>query len=113
MNWVKFSGSLALVVGSSAITALPANATLLAQAIPDGTSIPHVDIDSVLRLERDFFEEGRIQFEQEIDYLMEGAFLEEVPLLTIDKSVEFNSERLEMLKEEPRLPNNSLFPAIR
>jgi hypothetical protein len=57
-----------------------------------------------------FFEQGREQFEREIQRLMERSQSLNTPVLTIDESVEFGSEELESLNEVPSLQEGAPVP---
>jgi hypothetical protein len=57
-----------------------------------------------------FFEQGREQFEREIQRLMERSQSLNTPVLTIDESVEFSSQELESLEESPGLQEGMPVP---
>ena len=84
------------------VPAFPAN------AIPSSESIPAVHLNGILKLESDFFDQGREQFEQEIERLLHLQGDADPPVLTIDESVQQDEELPDVLEEESTSPNDSL-----
>ncbi|NER79827.1 MAG: hypothetical protein F6K42_09645 [Leptolyngbya sp. SIO1D8] len=82
-----------------------------AKADAEGRTIPTVNIDAILKLEPDFFDQGREQFELEIERLMQHQSDPNVPILTIDDSVELDTDSVELLEEQPTDPDMIPIPS--
>lgn len=101
MNLTHFSCvSLAVVLGAMMASPLQA----------DSTHRPTLssEIEAAVRIEPDFFDRGREQFEEEIQRFTERSMnpqsQSDSPLLTIDPSAEFDADVLEQLELQPASP---------
>lgn len=76
----------------------------------DRTFSPH-NLDAILKLEPDFFDRGREQFDLEIERLMQKQIDDsDTPLLTIDESVWFDADAFEMFEAQPYLLDMAPLP---
>ncbi len=89
------------------------------QATPDNHTLPDRDIDifmpnrninGILKLEPDFFDRGREQFDLEIERLLQNQFNSEEPMLIIDESVFLDAESFEAFEEQPYLLDMAPLP---
>lgn len=64
------------------------------------SDIPTPVINGIFNIEPDFFDRGREQFDQEIEHLIRGDFDSDLPVLTVDESIQFTPEIWERLQGE-------------
>ena len=92
---------LGVLVTASPLQSAPHNRAIT-------VDIPDPVLNGIFKTEPDFFDRGREQFEQEIEYLIQGVFDARLPVLTVDESVQFSPEVLEMFEGQPNSFDTSL-----
>ncbi|MEL6385514.1 MAG: hypothetical protein AAFQ89_24255, partial [Cyanobacteria bacterium J06626_18] len=74
----------------------------------DYGNIPDSVLNGIFKLEPDFFDRGREQFEHEIERLNRMDF--DTVTLTIDESIQFDPEVLEELRSQTASPEITAAP---
>lgn len=99
---------VATIFGFSAaalpLATTPTDSLVLASEL----TIPTPDVGAILDPDPDFFDQGRSQLEQEIEWLMQEQLAPERPVLILDESVGFDAELLESFEEPVHSSNEVL-----
>ena len=109
MSLMHLNQTFVIAIFGSLTVALPLKAephvrtTLSADLV-----VPKTTLNAIHRLEPDFFDQGREQFEQEIERLTLRQLELELPTLTIDESVRFDAEALEVFERKPGSSDKTL-----